>query len=236
MKVFSCVFSAFAFAALAGLYGAACWLVYGLPAIAVWCGMAAAIPLASFLHECGHMLFGAMCKIKAKPHFKVFGSSFCTLIPEEDANIKARIIAVACGGAAVNFIVLCAVTLSVSFKVAPVWLSFLVPANAYLFILNVIPAQFSSGKTDGLVINGLIDNDNESKVLLAVLTAQAQIFKGKRIEELEESLLLDLPVIREDDPAFISLTELRYEYFSAEGDEEKAALYKSRLEDLQKYL
>ena len=72
--------------------------------------------------------------------------------------------------------------------------------------------------------------------MLAVLTVQAQVLKGKPIEEADEKLLFDLPVIREDDPAFISLTELRYEYFSAKGDAEQAEKYKSRLESLKVYI
>ena len=52
-------------------------------------------------------------------------------------------------------------------------------------------------------------------------------------ENIDESLLFDLPQIAEDEEAFISLTELRYEYFKAVGDEEQAKKYKRRFEELK---
>ena len=66
------------------------------------------------------------------------------------------------------------------------------------------------------------------------MTAQAQILAGKPAEQLDKKLLFGVPQIREDDPAFISLTELRYEYFKGKGDEAEAQKYKERLEDLKK--
>ena len=111
---------------------------------------------------------------------------------------------------------------------------FLVPSNVYLLILNIIPAWFNSGKTDGLVCNDLLNNTDTAKVTLAVLTVQARVLNGKSIEEASENLLSDLPQIREDDPAFISFAELKYEYFKAKGEEEKAELWKNRFEELKK--
>ncbi len=70
--------------------------------------------------------------------------------------------------------------------------------------------------------------------MLAVLTVQAQVLNGKPIKEVDESLLFSVPQIQEDDPAFISLTELRYEYFKAKGEEEQAEKFKTRFEELKK--
>ena len=229
----SIIFSALVFALFAGLYGVACWFEFGLWAIAVWAAMIAAIPLSSLLHELGHMLFGAMCGIKTKPHFSLFGSSSCALIPKKEDKIKTRVIATAYGGITVNLLIGLICGILVSFDIAPVWLSFLIPANMYLLILNAIPAQFSSGKTDGLLIDEIVKDRDEGKVLLAVLTAQAQVLNGKPIEEVDEALLFDLPQIREDDQSFIALTELRYEYMKAKGNEEEAQKYKDRFEQLK---
>lgn len=236
MKVFAYVISVITFLALAGVYGTVCWFIYGLWAIAVWVAMIAAIPLFSLVHELGHMLFGAVCGIKTKPHFNLLGSSSCELMPKKDNNLKRRIVLTALGGIIANVIVFTVVIILINFDVLPIWCTFFIPANAYLAMLNVIPAYLDAGKTDGLIVQELINNEASAKVMLAVLTVQAQVLNGKPIEEVDEKLLFDLPVIREDDPAFISLTELRYEYFTAKGQTEQAEACKTRLEQLKEYL
>lgn len=233
MRVFTCIISALVFAVFAGLCGAACWFRYGLWAIAVWAAMIAAVPLSSLLHELGHMLFGAMCGVKAKPHFSLLGSSSCEIIPKKQTKLKARIIFTALGGVAVNLLVVLILNLLILFD-APAWLLFFAPANAYLLILNAMPAYLNSGKTDGYVIDGFINNTDESKVMLAVLYVQAGLLGGKAIEDTPENLLFGLPQIREDDGAFIALTELRYRYKQAKGEEEEALKYKQRFEELKK--
>lgn len=238
MKSSTCIiFSALAFALFAGVYGATCWFKLGLWAIPVWVAMIAAIPLSSLLHELGHMLFGAMCGIKTKPHFSLLGSSSCALMPNKEDKLKARVIATVYGGCAVNVVIGLTVGTLISFNIAPVWLSFLIPANIYLILLNAFPVHFPSGKADGLVVDEIVKDKDEGKVLLAVLTVQAQILNGKPIEEVDESLLFALPQIREDDQSFIALTELRYEYMKAKGNEEEAQKYKERFEQLkQEYM
>ncbi len=192
--------------------------------------------LATPVHELGHILFGACVKIKAKPKitFRLSGPSFCKIIPKTDKNLKGRIIFTTLGGLAVNLIFIIIGIIALFVPAVPVWLSVVLPASFYVFVLNALPLQFTSGKTDGLVILELAKNTDNAKVLLAVLTVQAQVLNGKPIEEVDEKLLFDLPQIQEDDQAFISLTELRYEYFKAKGDEEKAELWKTRFEELKK--
>lgn len=66
--------------------------------------MIVALPFSSLMHELAHMLFGAICKIKAVPKFKLFGSSSCELIPKTDKNLKWRLIFTARGGLIINFL------------------------------------------------------------------------------------------------------------------------------------
>lgn len=234
MKILSYVLSLIVFVALAAIYGVIFWYDYGVWAIAAWVAMILAIPFSSFLHELGHILFGAICKIKAKPHFSILGSSSCEIMPKTDKNLKVRVIVTALGGIIVNMLVWCISYILDDLNVLPSWCAVLIPANAYLLILNAFPAHLAAGKTDGLVVNELLQNSNGARVLLAVLTVQAQVLNGKPIEEVDRSLLFDVPQIQEDDPAFISLTELRYEYFAARGDIENAGKYKTRFEELKK--
>lgn len=228
----SAVISAIIFVLLACLYGAACWFELGLLAIPVWVAMIVAIPLSSLLHELGHMLFGAVSGIKTKPHFNIFGASSCCIIPQKQDKLKIRAVVTVYGGVTVNLlaVIICVVLIATC---APVWLSFLIPANAYLCTLNYIPAHYPSGKSDGLLIVEITNERDEGKVLLAVLTVQAQVLNGKPIEEVDEELLFNLPQIREDDQSFIALTELRYEYMKAKGREEEAQKYKHRFEQLK---
>ncbi len=225
------VLSALVFAVLCGF---AAWREYGLWVIAVGAAMIVSLPLSSLIHELGHMLFGAFFKIKAVPRFRLFGSSSCKLIPKTDAGLRSRLFFTAIGGVLLNMTVALIVLVAVRFLNAPVWLTFIIPSNIYLCILNVIPAQFASDATDGLVCNQLLNNTDEAKVMLAVLTVQAQVLNGKPIGDIEERLLFGVPQIREDDINFIALTELRYEYFKDKGDGEQANKYLARLEELKK--
>lgn len=194
--------------------------------------------LSSLLHELGHMLFGALVKISAVPKFtswrKFLDAMSCTIKPKTDKNLKFRMIFTTVGGLFVNliFIVLGVVALCV--PAVPTYLCAFLPSSLYLFILNALPLYLHGGKTDGLIIYEIAKGEDAAKVLISVLTVQAQVLNGKSIEEVDENLLFVVPQIREDDPAFIALTELRYEYFNAKGETEKAQAYKTRFEQLKK--
>jgi len=210
-------------------------LVFLWYAFAIVC----AIPVCSILHELGHMLFGAFVKIKATPNFSSWrkfmeASSSVIIKPRTDKNLRRKIIFTTSGGLFVNFIFMILGIVALCVPAVPTYLSAFLWASAYLFVFNALPLSLGDGKTDGLVICELIKNEDPAKVMLAVLAVQAQVLNGKPIEEVKESLLFDLPVIREDDQNFIALTELRYEYFEAKGDTEQAEKYKQRFEELKK--
>lgn len=206
-------------------------------------------PLSSMLHEAGHMLFGATVKIKAVPDSKNFLSfvfeslldfgkaQSCKIVPLTDKNLRKALIVTAIGGCAVNavFVVLGVVALCV--PAVPTELCSLFPASFHLIAMNAMPFNFDNGKTDGRVVVEQIKMTDSAKVTLAVLTVQAQVLQGRKIEEVDEKLLFDLPQIEEDDLSFISLTELRYEYFKAKNDSENAEKWHARFEELkQEYL
>ena len=207
----------------------------------IWLGFTLAlllsIYLSSLLHEFGHMLFGALVKISAVPKFtswrKFLDAMSCTIKPKTDKNLKSRIVFTTLGGLFVNFIFIVLGIVALTVPAVPTYLSAFLGSSLYLFILNSLPLNLKDGKTDGLVISELAKNTDNAKVLLAVLTIQAQVLNGKPIEEVDEKLLFDLPQIQEDDQAFISLTELRYEYFKAKGEQDKAQLWKTRFEELK---
>ena len=193
---------------------------------------------ASAFHELGHALFGLFSRVHARLSAKsvltIFSTSSVEVIPKTDKKIKRRMIATTLGGLVINLLFIVIGILALTVPQIPSWLSGIAVYNLVLFLFNISPLEYNSGKSDGLVICELIKNEDSAKVMLAVLTVQAQVLNGKPIKEVEEKLLFDLPQIQEDEPAFISLTELRAEYFAAKGDTANAQKYKSRFEQLKK--
>ncbi len=192
--------------------------------------------LSSVFHELGHMLFGAMVKIRAIPSVRIMRASSSKIIPKTDTGLRGRLVFTALGGLFVNALFTVAGLLALLIPGVPTALCVALPSSGYLFVLNALPLRFDSGNTDGQTVLSLIRKDSVAQVTLAVLTVQAKVLKGTPIEEIDESLLFDLPQIAEDEESFISLTELRYEYCKAKGDDEAAARYKQRFEELQEYL
>ncbi len=195
--------------------------------------IAVSLPVATALHEAGHVIFGALVKIKASPELNFINSSSCKIIPYTDKNLKGKIIFTSSGGLVIN--ALCVILGGLAFVLdgIPAEISAIIPASFYLLFLNAMPFVYAGGKTDGLVIYGFCKESDPAKVMLAVLTVQAQALKGKPIADVDENLLFDLPQIQEDDESFIALTELRYEYFKAKNDGDQAEFYKNRFEELK---
>ena len=210
-------------------------------AVAVGIVMVISCPLSAILHECGHMLFGATVKIKAVPDKNFFKDTFLNwwdsssvkIIPKTDTGLRKRVIVTAIGGSAVDLIFIILGIIALSVPAVPTGLCALLPASFHQLAFNALPFDFDNGKSDGEIVSELIKNGDEAKVLLAVLTVQAQVLGGKPIGELDEKLLFDLPQIREDDASFISLCELRSEYYEAKGDEENAEKWRTRFKQLK---
>lgn len=211
------------------------WLNYKTLAIVCYIAMIFALPFASLVHELGHMLFGVTVGIKAVPRLSLFGSSSCKLIPKTDRHLRIKVLFTAFGGITVNFL-FSVVGLVGLFIPEAAFLCVFLPASSYLFWLNVQLEYMGTDKTDGLVIHEFYHNEDSAKVAVAVLTAQAQILKGKKIEEIDKNLLFNQPVIREDDPAFISLLELKHDYLLATNRPQEAQILTNRLESLKEYI
>lgn len=216
-----------------------CYTIHRYGAADIWLFIlffALSFLTAPGVHELGHFVFGLFSGMRAKLTLKCLLPSMrpssVEIIPKKEDNIKSRLILTSLGGIFFNllFIVLGVVALFV--PQVPIWISPIAIWHLSLFFDNAIPVLHGTGKTDGLVIAELARNTPEGRVTLAVLHAQAHILSGKPIEQLEKSVLFDVPQIMEDDPAFISLTELRAEYCEAAGDLTAAETYRKRLKEL----
>lgn len=192
---------------------------------------------AGVLHELGHALFGLFTGLRGKLSkssvFSLFKPLSVGLMPKTDKNLKGRLIATSLGGLFVNLLFIILGVLALAVPAIPVWISGIAIGHVTIFVDNALPAEYASGKTDGLVISELVKNEPEAQVTLAVLAVHAHLLGGGRIETVDKSLLFDLPQIREDDPSFISLTALRAGYCRATGDVENAEKYRLRFEQLK---
>lgn len=193
--------------------------------------------LCDIIHELAHCIVGRCLKMGATmPKIKPLASSSVTVNPRVSDGIRGRMIATVAAGLISTLILIvlgiCALAIT---SVHPLCIAVL-PYAAYSFVCNALPAEYASGKTDGLVLTELISLDDSSRVMLAVLKVQGLINEGTSLKDVDKSLIFDLPQLPEDDINFIVLTQLRYEYFSAVGNVEEAAKYLTRYEEIKQYL
>lgn len=112
----------------------------------------------------------------------------------------------------------------------------LLPYSAYLFLLNVVPAEYPTGKTDTAVYVGIKKGHPEEINMLCAMQIQGQLFEGKSYSEIDKSLYFDAPQLCEDEPLFAIICDLRYRYFLELNEYDKAAEWLNRLASIQLYL
>lgn len=221
-------------------------------------GVALGLFLAPSIHELGHVSFAMIAKmdyvyvkffcfkIYLKNGKKRFGfaSPFATdetqVLPKKGGNMKKRatlytIGGLVYGGAFLLLVlvgsVLTAVLGSPSYK-----LFGMLPYAAYLFLLNVLPLEYASGKTDALVYKGIKKNYDAERCMLSVMEVQGQLSEGKTFAEIAEKYYFNLPQLCEDEPLYAAILDLRYRYFLEKGELEKAADCLNRLALNEEYL
>lgn len=189
------------------------------------------------VHEGAHFLTGAMLGMGVKaPKIRLFKSSSVEVNPKGAKALRVRFVLTAAAGLFFDLllIILGIIAFAVP-SVTPV-LGIALPYAFYQFVVNAVPADYSCGKNDGtLVIEGF-SRKPESQVLFRVLKIQGLISAGTPMVELDEGLLLDVPQIAEDELYYIILTQLRYEYYLAKGNDNEAYKYFLRYKDLIQYL
>lgn len=227
----ACALPALALAA-AGCY--CVYVEYGVAQMLAYLLLCALFfPIASLLHELGHIICGKLCGMRVKlVKNGVFRPSGCSVLPERPGNMRARFVFTALGGLIVNF-VFAVVGMGLLFADGvALYFSFFATASFYLFMINVLPVTYASGDTDMLLALQAIKNTDVWKVLGRVLEIQGMITAGTPIEGIEEDLFFSVPQIAEYEPAFIMLVSLRADYYAARGDEENAKKWSDRLESI----
>ena len=89
------------------------------------------------------------------------------------------------------------------------------PSKVAFRTLTWLPA----GKTDGLVLKELIKRTGETEIAVRVMQAQL-LLQNRSAGTLPRELLFDVPVVREDSPAFIELLKLQADYPMLEHEAE----------------
>ncbi len=217
------------------------------------CGMLIGFAFAPIVHELGHLTFGkgadmecVYCKAfcfaygdkKGKKRLS-FASPFAAeqtqMLPKRGGNMRARAKAYTLGGLLFSGVFLAlSLTVSVAFNNFVAWGS--LPYAAYLFLLNLPPFEYASGKTDALVLRGIRKGYDGEKCMLAAMEIQGQLYEGRAFGEIEKSLYFDLPQLSEEEPLYAILLDLRYRYYLDIEDRTGAADCLNRLAHAQAYL
>lgn len=193
--------------------------------------------LVELFHEGAHFVAGACCSMGVKPpKFRLFKSSSVQISPKGAKAMRLRLVLTAGAGLFVTLLFIILGVLAFALPHIPAYLGVALPYAFYSFVINAVQLEYSGGKTDGLVIAEVIAKKPTAQVMLAILRVQGLVNAGTPLSEVDENLLLDVPQLPEDDINFIILTQLRYEYYKAKGDEPAAEKYLSRFNEIKQYL
>ena len=226
----------------------------------LWClvGMVVSVVFAPIFHELGHVFAALSAKMECvyikffcfkivrkqgKKRF-AFASPFAAdetqVLPKTDGNMSKRAAKYAIGGLAVSAVLLTTLLVGAilcsCLGVTQFALWGAVPYTAYLFLLNALPLEYASGKTDMLVFVGIKKNAPAEQNMLAAMEIQGALYAGKSFAELDESTYYNVPQLAEDDPMYAVMLDLRYRYHLEKGDLERAADCLNRLAQAQEYL
>ncbi len=220
--------------------------------------LAASFVLAPIVHELGHISFGCAARMQVMYSkffcFKIirkgkkmklrFTSPFAAdetqATPKSGGNMQRRAAWYSLGGllySGVFFAIFLAGAIILSclgyFK-GQLW--GFVPYFGYLFLLNLAPVEYASGKTDMLVYQGIKKGYDAEKTMLSAMEIQGRLYAGNSFSEIDEKWYFDTPQLCEDEPLYAVMLDLRYRYFLEKEDYEKAADCLNRLAQSQAYL
>lgn len=189
------------------------------------------------IHEGAHFLVGAICQMGVKaPKIRLFKSSSIELCPKGVKCIKARFLATVVAGLVFDVLLVVLGVIAFAVPSVPAIAGFAAPYALYSLIINGVPLEYGTGKTDALVALEVIKNEPTAQVLLNILKIQGYLRSGVFLKDIDEGLLLDVPQLPEDDLNFIILTQLRYEYYLAKNNDSEAYKYFMRYQQLIEYL
>ena len=221
-------------------------------------GFAVSFAIAPVIHELGHVSFaqanGLRCTYvkcfcfrfqrsggKTKFSFvSPFAAEQTQAFPTSGGNMQKRVARYTLGGlvfsGALLIAIIAAALICALLGAATYSLWGWIPYTAYLFLLNLPPFDYVSGKTDTLVYLGIRKGYDAESVMLSAMEIQGELYEGKSFAQIEDSYYFDVPQLCEDEPAFAVILDLRYRYYLEKGETEKARQTLDRLTQLLHYL
>ena len=220
--------------------------------------IALSLVLAPTLHELGHVVFACACNMEleyvkffcfklartgGKLRFS-FTSPFAPdetqTLPKFGGNMQKRACLYTLGGlifeGAFTLMITIAAILFACFEIYAFSLWGCLPYAGYLFLMNAMPLEYPSGKTDALVYFGLKKGESAEANMLAAMEIQGRLFAGESFSEIDEALYFSSPQLCENEPLYAVMLDLRYRYHLEKNELEKAADSLNRLACAQAYL
>lgn len=221
-------------------------------------GVTTAVIFVPAYHELGHVLFATVnqlrvvyCKcfclkyyIKDGKNRVGFANPFAPdetqVLPLGSENMQRRAYAYAVGGLVASAVVLVLSLVlwlvlllnGAESNVMYAWLTY----AAYLFLLNVLPVEYATGKTDALVARGIRKGEPVEQTMLNVMRIQGELQAGKSYSEIEREWYFSAPQISVEEPLYAAVLEARYAYFVELEDYEKAFDCLKRIKEAGDYL
>ena len=207
-------------------------------------GIALSLVLAPIVHELGHVIFAKANKMQVqyckcfcfrfyrkgeKARFGLcnpFAPDETQVVPKGSYNMQRRAIAYAVGGLvvggalAVAVLAVCVVAWCMHYTA---YFAFgMLPYTAYLFLLNLMPAEYASGKTDALVVYGLQKGKAAEAAMLNIFRIHGELQEGKTFAEINEEFYFSAPQLPMDEPLYVATLDLRYHFYLEKEEYEKA--------------
>ncbi len=221
-------------------------------------GAAVAFLLAPAFHELGHVIFATAnslqtvyCKFfcfryarkDGKRRFG-FANPFLPdetqVLPMGSEDMQSRAYAYAIGGLAVEgaFLLVLLTACMVCWCLgATAYIAVaMLPYAAYHFLLNLLPVEYPSGKTDALVARGIVKGEATEQTMLNVMRIHGELQVGKSFSEIEESWYFSAPQLAEDEPLYVAILDARYSYYVEKEEYEKAFDCLKRIRSAGEYL
>lgn len=221
-------------------------------------GLALSFLLAPVYHEIGHAAFALLGEMKIV-YLKCFcfryrkekgkgKLSLCSpfavdetqALPASSKNMKKRALWYTAGGLILGGVFCLAVGIGATVTAVvgkPNFLLFgMLPYALYLFLLNAVPLEYPSGKTDMLVLWGIQKGEIAERTMIAVMEAQGELYEGKSFAALDGKKLFSLPQLAEDEPLYAAVLDLKYRYALEREEYELAQDCLKRLLSSEDYL
>ncbi len=221
-------------------------------------GTAVSLAVVPMVHELGHVSFAlanrmqiAYCKFfifrfyrKGEKLSFGFANPFAPeetqVLPMGSENMQKRAYAYAIGGLVFGgvllLIFLAASILSWSLDGSAYAVYSWLPYAAYLFLLNVVPVEYPSGKTDALVACGIKNQAPVEQTMLNLMRIHGELQQGKTFGEIAEEFYFSAPQIAVDEPLYVPILDVRYSYYLEKEDYENALDCLKRIREAGEYL